>query len=59
MKRKLAITLTAILLMLNSTTALATNSFSEPCLANGKPVTKENVQELLQQIEQDWPTGTV
>ena len=45
--------------MLNSTTALATNSFSEPCLANGKPVTKENVLELLQQIEQDWPTGTV
>ena len=28
-------------------------------LANGKPVTEENVLELLRQIEQDWPSGTV
>ncbi len=27
-------------------------------LTNGKPVTEENVLELLRQIEQDWPTGT-
>ena len=29
------------------------------CLANGKPITEENVLELLRQIEQDWPNGTV
>ena len=28
-------------------------------LANGKDVTEENVLELLRQIEQDWPTGTI
>lgn len=28
-------------------------------LTNGKPVTEENVLELLHQIEKDWPTGTV
>jgi len=28
-------------------------------LTNGEPVTEENVLELLRQIEQDWPTGTV
>ena len=28
-------------------------------LTNGKPVTEENVLELLRQIELDWPTGTV
>ena len=28
-------------------------------LANGKPVTEENVLELLRQLEQDWPHGTV
>ena len=28
-------------------------------LTNGKPVTEENVLELLHQLEQDWPTGTV
>ena len=59
MKRKLTITLAAILLMLSSTTVLATEFPAESCLANGKPVTEENVLELLQQIEQDWPTGTV
>ena len=31
----------------------------ETTLANGKAVTEENVLELLRQIEQDWPTGTV
>ena len=29
------------------------------CLTNGKPVTEENVLELLRQLEQDWPTGTI
>ncbi len=28
-------------------------------LANGQPVTEENVLTLLRQIEKDWPTGTV
>lgn len=28
-------------------------------LTNGKPVTEENVLELLRQLEQDWPDGTV
>ncbi len=28
-------------------------------LSNGKPVTEENVLELLRQLEQDWPYGTV
>ncbi len=28
-------------------------------LANGKPITEENVLELLHEIETDWPTGTV
>lgn len=28
-------------------------------LANGKPVTEENVLELLRLIERDWPSGTV
>ncbi|MDE7260733.1 MAG: hypothetical protein K2N78_01530, partial [Oscillospiraceae bacterium] len=28
----------------------------ESTLTNGKPVTEENVLELLRQIEQDWPT---
>ena len=27
-------------------------------LANGKPVTEQNVLELLHQIETDWPTGS-
>ena len=29
------------------------------CLTNGKPITEENVLELLRQIEQEWPGGTV
>ncbi len=28
-------------------------------LTNGKPVTEENVLELLHQIEKDWPTNTI
>ncbi len=28
-------------------------------LTNGKPITEENVLEMLRQIEQDWPTGTI
>ena len=28
-------------------------------LTNGKPITEENVLELLRQIEEDWPTGTI
>ena len=28
-------------------------------LSNGKPVTEENVLELLRQLEQDWPHGMV
>ena len=28
-------------------------------LTNGKPVTEDNVLELLRQIEKDWPNGTV
>ena len=59
MKKKLMITLAAILLMLSSTTSLAAESSVDSTLANGKPVTEENVLELLRQIEQDWPTGTV
>ena len=58
MKRKLTLTLATILLVLNSTAALAVQNSAESCLTNGKPVTEENVLELLQQIEQDWPTGT-
>lgn len=32
---------------------------TERKLTNGKPVTEENVLELLRQIERDWPAGTV
>ena len=28
-------------------------------LSNGKPVTEENVLEILRQLKQDWPHGTV
>ena len=28
-------------------------------LTNGRPATEENVLELLRQLEQDWPAGTV
>lgn len=59
MKRKLAIALAAILLLLNVTSALAAPPSTASCLANGKSITEENVLALLRQIEQDWPTGTV
>lgn len=28
-------------------------------LANGKPITEENVLELLRQLEKEWPEGTI
>lgn len=36
-----------------------TSGVGDGYLTNGKPVTEENVLELLHQIEEDWPTGTV
>lgn len=63
------ITCTALIFTLNlpahaveapaqDTAACAQNIPQESTLTNGKPVTEENVLELLRQIEQDWPTGT-
>lgn len=37
----------------------ATKTQQDGYLANGEPITEENVLELLRQIEQDWPTNTV
>ena len=34
-------------------------TLTDACLTNGKPVTEENVLELLRQIEKDWPLGTI
>ena len=34
-------------------------STGDGLLSNGKPITEENVLELLCQIKQDWPHGTV
>lgn len=34
-------------------------STGDGLLSNGKPITEENVLELLCQIQQDWPYGTV
>lgn len=65
MKKKTIIALAvSILLTVNTPAALAAQVPTEDCsseavLANGQPVTEENVLELLRQIEQDWPTGTV
>ena len=68
MKKRTIIALTAsILLTVNTPAALAAQvpaeasmpTSVETTLANGKAVTEENVLELLRQIEQDWPTGTV
>ena len=39
--------------------APASQSAADNRLANGNPITEENVLELLRQIEQDWPSGTV
>ena len=36
-----------------------TTNVDNSCLTNGKPITEENVLELLRQIEQNWPSGTV
>jgi hypothetical protein len=67
-KKGTIIALTAsMLLTLCTPTALAAqvpaeasmSTSVETTLANGKAVTEENVLELLRQIEQDWPTGTV
>lgn len=68
MKKRTIIALAAsILLTVNTPAALAAQSPvevgtpapAETTLANGKAVTEENVLELLREIEQDWPTGTV
>ena len=66
MKRKMMIALaTSILLTTNTPAALAIETpenqpvAAESCLANGKEITEENVVEILRQLEQDWPTGTV
>ena len=37
----------------------ASQGIGDGYLTNGKPITEENVLELLRQIEKDWPTGTV
>lgn len=37
----------------------STSGSGDGYLTNGKPVTEENVLELLRQIEKDWPTGTI
>ncbi len=39
--------------------AVTVPGFGDGYLTNGKPVTEENVLELLHQIEKDWPAGTV
>ena len=40
-------------------TAKDSHGVGDGYLTNGKPATEENVLELLRQIEQDWPGGTV
>ena len=40
-------------------TVTASQGTGDGYLTNGKPVTEENVLELLHQIEEDWPTGTI
>ena len=37
----------------------ATANTGDGYLTNGKPVTEENVLEILHQIEKDWPAGTI
>lgn len=64
-KRTMIALVVSILLTVDTPAALAAqtpveqDTVTESCLANGKPITEENVLELLRQIEQDWPTGTV
>lgn len=40
-------------------TGEVTSAPAEARLTNGKPVTEENVLELLRQIEKDWPQGSI
>lgn len=37
----------------------ASQGIGDGYLTNGKPITEENVLELLREIEKDWPTGTI
>lgn len=39
--------------------APAESGKGDGCLTNGKPITEENVLEMLRQIEQDWPQDTI
>lgn len=60
--RKIAALVTSILLTLSIATSQAAEVSDIPqdgSLTNGEAVTEENVLELLREIEQDWPTGTV
>ena len=66
MKKRMMIALAAsILITAHSPGTLAVQvpteqkPVTESCLTNGKPVTEENVLELLRQIEQDWPADTI
>ncbi len=43
----------------SSQAEVSTAQTGDGYLANGKPVTEENVLEILRQIEQNWPQGTV
>ena len=43
----------------NAGSVSTASGFRDGYLTNGKPITEENVLELLQQIEKDWPTGTI
>ena len=40
-------------------TSAAPQGIGDGYLTNGKPITEENVLELLHQIEKDWPTNTI
>ncbi len=37
----------------------ASQGIGDGYLTNGKPITEENVLELLREIEKDWPTDTI
>ena len=43
----------------NAGSVSTASGFRDGYLTNGKPITEENVLELLHQIEKDWPTGTI
>ena len=38
---------------------IASAAENTPAVTNGKPVTEENVLEMLHQIEKDWPQDTI